>query len=80
MIAETPTVMADAPAPYHGEITERPIPVPSKRRMSVVAAAAAAPANMAAQETALFVTSSVPVTTATVDRAGLSNVDTIATP
>jgi hypothetical protein len=67
--------MADAPAPYHGEITERPIPVPSRRRMSVVAAAATAPATMAGHETALFVTSSVPVTAATVDRPGLSNVD-----
>jgi hypothetical protein len=57
--AETPTVAADAPAPYHGETTERPTPVPSTRRITVAAVAATAPAIMAAHDTALLMESSV---------------------
>src|SRR5580658_9795879 len=50
-IAPLPTAEADAPAPSHGEIAERPIPVPSATSISDKAAATNAPANTAAQDT-----------------------------
>jgi hypothetical protein len=56
--AETPTVAADAPAPYHGETSERPTPVPSTSRITVAAVAATAPAIMAPHDMALVITSS----------------------
>jgi hypothetical protein len=50
---DTPIASADAPSFAHGETTASPIPVPSKNRMREKAAAPTAPANTAAQETAL---------------------------
>src|SRR5271169_2875903 len=50
-IAPLPTAETDAPAPSHGEIAERPMPVPRAASISDKAAATNAPANTAAQDT-----------------------------
>src|SRR5271156_6095350 len=50
-IAPLPTAEADAPAPSHSEIAERPMPVPRAASISDNAAATTAPANTAAQDT-----------------------------
>ncbi|PAV69732.1 hypothetical protein WR25_03826 [Diploscapter pachys] len=51
MMVEIPSALALAPSSAQGEVAARPNPVPSTNRIRDKAAAAAAPANIAAQET-----------------------------
>src|ERR1700689_3257284 len=51
MTAAQPIVVADAPAFPHGETAEKPMPVPSARSASDIAAATNAPATTAPQDT-----------------------------
>jgi hypothetical protein len=51
IMAEILIEEADAPTFAHGEVAERPIPVPSARSMSERAAVTTAPAKTAAQDT-----------------------------
>jgi hypothetical protein len=59
VMAVQPTAEADAPAFAHGEITDKPIPVPKARSASDKAAATNAPAITARQETPKLFESSV---------------------
>ena len=52
-IVDTPKVPASMPRCDHGETADRPSPVPSTSMISEIAAAVAAPAKIAAHETAL---------------------------
>src|SRR3989338_6008998 len=54
-IAATPKVVALIPSIRHGDTAEKPSPVPRIISSSDKAAAPAAPAKMAAHDTALFV-------------------------
>ena len=50
MTAAMPKTDAAAPAPAHGEMEDKPTPVPSAKRMRDIAAATNAPAITAAQD------------------------------
>ena len=52
-MVETPKALALAPVWAHGDTADRPSPTPSNRRIRDSAAAPAAPAKMAPQDTAL---------------------------
>jgi hypothetical protein len=52
-MVDTPNVLAPMPLCAHGDTADSPNPVPSINRISERAAAAAAPATIALQDTAL---------------------------
>lgn len=64
-IVAVPMASADAPRPLHGDIAAKPRPDPSTISTIVSAAALVAPANTAAQETALGLAADDNVTAAT---------------